>query len=106
MKQEYPDGPRINFPLAIAAQMLPAFFKFDPLAFGLEMARKYGDIARYHLGPLRMYQLNHPDLVRQILVATRKVPQTEAGKTRISAVCRQRLTHKRRRIMETTAQAH
>ena len=68
MKQEYPDGPRINLPLAIIGQVLPAFFKFDPLAFGMGMARKYGDIAYYHLGPLRVYQLNHPDLVRQILV--------------------------------------
>jgi cytochrome P450 len=68
MKHAHPDGPRINFPLAIAGQMLPAFFKFDPLAFGLDLARKYGDIAYYRLGPLRVYQLNHPDLVRQILV--------------------------------------
>jgi cytochrome P450 len=68
MKQKYPDGPRINLPLAIVGQMLPAFFKFDPLAFGMGMARKYGDIAYYHLGPLRVYQLNHPDLVRQVLV--------------------------------------
>ncbi len=68
MKQQYPDGPRINFALVIVAQMLPAFFPFDPLAFGLRMARQYGDIAYYRLGPLRVYQLNHPDLVRQILV--------------------------------------
>jgi len=68
IKQQYPDGPRINFALAVAGQMLPAFFPFDPLAFGLRIARQYGDIAYYHVGPLRVYQLNHPDLVRQILV--------------------------------------
>ena len=68
MKHEYPDGPRINFPLAIIGQMLPAFFPFDPLAFGLEIARRYGDLAHYRLGPLHVYQLNHPDLARQILV--------------------------------------
>jgi cytochrome P450 len=68
VRHKYPDGPRINLPLAIAGQMLPAFSRFDPLAFGLELARKYGDVAYYHLGPLRVYQLNHPDLVRQVLV--------------------------------------
>ena len=30
MKQEYPDGPKINLPLVIIGQMLPAFFPFDP----------------------------------------------------------------------------
>jgi cytochrome P450 len=48
--------------------MLPAFFPFDPLAFGLSIARQFGDIAYYHVGPLHVYQLNHPDLARQVLV--------------------------------------
>src|SRR5713101_2218978 len=68
MKPKYPDGPRINLVLAIIGQMLPAFFPFDPLAFGLSLARQFGDIAYYRVGPLRVYQLNHPDLARQILV--------------------------------------
>jgi cytochrome P450 len=68
MKQKFPDGPKVNFALAVVAQMFPAFFPFDPLSFGLKMARNYGDIAWYSLGPLHVYQLNHPDLVRQILV--------------------------------------
>jgi cytochrome P450 len=68
MKRRYPDGPRINLLLAIIGQMLPRFFPFDPLAFGLNNARQFGDIAYYHVGPLQVYQLNHPDLARQILV--------------------------------------
>jgi len=48
--------------------MMPKRFPFDPLAFGLGIARQFGDIAHYKLGPLRVYQLNHPELVRQILV--------------------------------------
>jgi cytochrome P450 len=68
MKRKYPDGPRFNFPLVIIGQMLPKRFPFDPLAFGLMIARDFGDIAYYRIGPLRVYQLNHPDLVRQILV--------------------------------------
>ena len=68
MKQEYPDGPRINLPLVIIGQMLPQLFPFDPLGFGLEIARRYGDIAHYRFGPLHIYQLNHPNLIRQVLV--------------------------------------
>src|SRR5216683_636932 len=68
MTREYPDGPRINLLLAIIGQMLPKIFPFDPLAFGLNIARQFGDIAYYHVGPLHVYQLNHPDLARQILV--------------------------------------
>lgn len=59
-KQEYPDGPRINFPLAVIGQMLPALFPFDALEFGLDIARQFGDIAHYQLGPLHVYQLSHP----------------------------------------------
>jgi cytochrome P450 len=70
MKREYPDGPQIKLPLVMIGQLLPALSPFDPdpLAFGLRIARQFGDIAHYQLGPLHVYQLNHPDLVRQILV--------------------------------------
>jgi cytochrome P450 len=63
-----PPGPHINLPLAILAQMLPRLLPFDPLAFGLDIAREYGDIAYYHVGPVHVYQLAHPDLARQVLV--------------------------------------
>jgi cytochrome P450 len=63
-----PPGPRINLPLAVVGQLLPGLARFDPLAFGLNNARQFGDIAYYRVGPLRVYQLNHPDLARQILV--------------------------------------
>jgi cytochrome P450 len=68
MKRKYPDGPRISLPLVILGQMLPARFALDPLAFGVGIARQFGNIAHYNLGPLHVYQLNHPDLVRQVLV--------------------------------------
>jgi cytochrome P450 len=54
--------------MVIIGQMFPSFFPFDPLAFGLGIARRYGDIAHYRLGPLHVYQVNHPDPARQILV--------------------------------------
>jgi cytochrome P450 len=48
--------------------MLPRLFPLDPLGFGVQIARQYGDIAHYKLGPLHVYQLNHPDLIRQVVV--------------------------------------
>ena len=68
MKRKYPNGPNISFPLVLIEQMFPSKYPFDPLAFNLSIARKFGDIAYFRLGPLRVYQLNHPELIRQILV--------------------------------------
>jgi cytochrome P450 len=65
---ERPPGPHINLPLALLGQIAPRLLPFDPLAFGLDVAREYGDIAHYHVGPLHVYQLTHPDLARQVLV--------------------------------------
>ncbi len=66
MKRQHPPGPRINFLHAIIGQLrsLP----FDPLAFSLEVARKFRPIAYYRFGPIRVYQLNHPDLIQQAMV--------------------------------------
>jgi cytochrome P450 len=63
-----PPGPHINLVLAAIGQLLPDRFPFDPLAFGLNIAREHGDIAHYHVGPLHVYQLAHPDFARQILI--------------------------------------
>jgi cytochrome P450 len=68
MKRRFPNGPTISFPSVVIGQMFPSKYPFDPLAFNLSIARQYGDIAYFRLGPLRVYQLNHPDLIRQILV--------------------------------------
>lgn len=57
-----PPGPHINLVLAVIGQLFPSRFPFDPLAFGLDIAREYGDIAHYQVGPLHVYQLSHPDL--------------------------------------------
>lgn len=32
------------------------------------MARDYGDVSRFHLGPQQVFFLNHPDLIRDLLV--------------------------------------
>ena len=68
MSRGYPPGPRVNLLLALLTQLLPRWFPFDPLEFNLTLGREFGDIAYYRVGPLRVYQLNHPNLARQILV--------------------------------------
>ncbi len=68
MSPSYPNGPRLNFAMVVIGRMLPRYFPFDPLAFGLRIAREFGDIAFYQLGPLRVYHVNHPDLIRQVLI--------------------------------------
>ena len=40
----------------------------DPLGFFETMARTYGDICRFRSGPVTLHLLNHPDLVRDVLV--------------------------------------
>jgi cytochrome P450 len=67
MKRRYPDGPKVNLALAILGQLFPSRFPFDALAFCVDLAHRYGDIAYYRLG-IRVYQVNHPDLVRQVLI--------------------------------------
>lgn len=68
MKRKYPNGPTLNFPRVVIGQMFPSKHPFDPLAFYLGIARQYGDIAYFRLGPLRVYPLNHPEPIRQVLV--------------------------------------
>ena len=68
MNPRTPPGPRINIVLAVIGQMLPRIFPFDPLVFGVGNARTFGDIVYYKVGPLRVYQVSHPDFARQVLV--------------------------------------
>lgn len=36
-------------------------FQRDPLGFLMRTAADYGDVARYRLGNITFYQINHPD---------------------------------------------
>jgi cytochrome P450 len=58
-----PPGPKTRLPGF-------AFLKFrnSPLTFLEELARKYGDVVYFRLGPQPAYFLNHPDFVKQVLV--------------------------------------
>ena len=68
MKTHYPPGPRDwFFGLTIGLRSLR-----EPLAFLQEMARDYGDIAHVHVGPYHTYLINHPNLIREVLVSNGK----------------------------------
>ena len=44
------------------------YFRREPLKFLARMAREYGDVVRFKAGPQRIFLLNHPDHVRDVLV--------------------------------------
>jgi cytochrome P450 len=68
MNTHYPPGPRDwLFGLTIGLRSLR-----KPLAFLQEMARDYGDIAYVHVGPFHSYVINHPNLIREVLVTKGK----------------------------------
>src|SRR5262245_13057496 len=65
---QYPPGPRINFALAMVSQFFPKLFRYDPLTFQMYLAQNFGAMAPFSVGPIHVYQLNHPDLVHDVLV--------------------------------------
>ena len=58
-----PPGPR-GWPLLGS---LPAYRR-DPLGFLSGLARDYGDVSAFRFGPWTVTLLNHPDLIRDVLV--------------------------------------
>jgi len=64
MGREYPPGPRDwCFGLALGQRL-----RTDTLGMFTDVARNYGDLACFRLGPYRIYSVNHPALVRKVLV--------------------------------------
>src|SRR5437899_2527391 len=43
-------------------------FRRDTLGFFSRCAREYGDIVSLKLGPKRVFLINHPDLIEEVLV--------------------------------------
>ncbi|HYE16418.1 MAG TPA: cytochrome P450 [Pyrinomonadaceae bacterium] len=56
-------GPRAKWP---GGHMLA--FRRDPLAFLGRTAREHGDVSQFRVGPQQFFLLNHPDLIRDVLV--------------------------------------
>ena len=61
-----PPGPR----RVLSGNPLFGFLAFrrDALGFLTEIAREYGDVVFFRMGPQRVYMLNHPDLIKDALV--------------------------------------
>lgn len=47
-------------------------FRRDPLAFLQNLAREYGDLVGFMLGPQKMFLINHPDYIRDVLVTNNR----------------------------------
>ncbi len=52
--------------LPFIGSLLPAYT--DPFGFIVDVYRTYGGHACAHIGPVRVFMLNHPDLVKEVLV--------------------------------------
>ncbi|MDQ3755934.1 MAG: cytochrome P450 [Acidobacteriota bacterium] len=59
----FPPGPRSRLP---GDQYFA--FRRDPLRLLMRVARDYGDLAHFQIGSQRVFLLNHPDLIRDVLV--------------------------------------
>lgn len=59
-----PPGPTHRVPGGLTLE-----FARDPLAFFTNLARTYGDIASFKVAGDPVYFVNHPDLIREVLVA-------------------------------------
>lgn len=58
-----PPGPRSRIPLAGLLA-----YRRGPLLFFQNLARQYGDISYFKLGPQEAFFINHPDLIKDVLV--------------------------------------
>jgi len=58
-----PPGPRGTRLLGSLEEFTP-----DPPAFLSDLARRYGPVARFRLGPSRVYLISDPDLIEEVLV--------------------------------------
>src|SRR3979411_2022972 len=58
-----PPGPKRRIPLAGLFA-----YRRGPLPFFQELAQQYGAISYFKLGPQEAFFLNHPDLIKDILV--------------------------------------
>jgi cytochrome P450 len=66
-KGPFPPGPRSWVPGASLRAM-----QRDPLSFLTRIAREFGDVAHFSFGPQHLYLVNHPDLIRDVLVTKQR----------------------------------
>ena len=61
--RSYPPGPKRRLPFSTLVA-----YRRSPLAFFQSLARRYGDISFFRVGPQEGFFLNHPDLIKEVLV--------------------------------------
>lgn len=61
-------------------------FRSDPLGFLESVARKHGDIARFHVGRETIFALSHPDLIEELLIGHKEVLVKGARTAALSSV--------------------
>lgn len=66
-RQQLPPGPSGNLMTGSTFDL-----RRDPLGFLTGLAREYGDVACFRIGFRRVYQLNHPDMIRDVFVTHSK----------------------------------
>ena len=59
----YPPGPKRKLPGSIFLAI-----RRDPLGFLNQLARDYGDIVHFKVGPQRIFLLNQPDAIKDVVV--------------------------------------
>jgi cytochrome P450 len=75
----YPPGPRDRcFGMALGQRL-----QKQTLAMVTDLARNYGDLAYMRLGPMHVYTVNHPRLVREVLVTRAKQFPKVARSTKV-----------------------
>lgn len=65
----FPPGPKTTMPLGLD---FPEKFKADPLGTAA-MMRDLGDISHVRMGPVDWYQINTPELIKEVFVTKSKV---------------------------------
>ncbi len=61
--RSYPPGPKRSVPFAGLLA-----YRRGPLPYFQNLAKQYGDIVYFKIGPQEAYFLNHPDLIKEVLV--------------------------------------
>ena len=69
----------------------------DPLKLLTRLAREYGDIVYYRMGGERVYFVNHPQYIRDVLVTHQKNFTKSRGLERAKKIARRRTSHERGR---------
>ena len=61
--RSYPPGPKRGLPFSSLLA-----YRRGPLPYFQNLARQYGDISFFRIGPQEAFFLNHPDLIKDVLV--------------------------------------